>query len=133
MISEQQIEQALGQRLLSISGLPSVFWENEDVPTGTERPYILSEIVPTSTTDRTIDGAAKRHRGYLMAVLVGDLDKFATPNKVISELITAHFPQGLRLTIGDGEVVITKPPDVKQGFRVGPSWRLPIRIDYLAY
>lgn len=129
-MTEEDISDALGQAL--VAGMPqyTVVVENRDsVPA---KPYIAFEIVRVSTTDDTLRGGFKISRGFMQATVVAEAGEFANPSLRIADLIAAGFPYGTRLTIPDGTVLITKPPAVGQGFRDGPDWRTPVRVDYEA-
>ena len=126
MISEADISVALQQRLTGILGLPPIAFENKDF-TDT-RPYVAVEIVPTSRTDRTLSGGHIESRGFMQINIVREIDEWAEPALRLADTIMAHFPKGLRLAVAFGEIVITKPPEIKQGYRDGPNWRLPVHI-----
>ena len=129
-MTEDDISNILGQTL--VDALPgwTVVFENRD--TLPKRPYVTSEIVRVSTTDNTLAGGFNISRGYLQATVVIEAGGFATEGLHIADHVAKGFPYGLRLTIPDGTVLITKPPAVGQGFRDGPDWRTPVRVDYEA-
>lgn len=130
MLSEAEISDALTKRLSDTPFLSNVAWENKSFPV--TRPYIDVQIVRVSTTDDTGDGVGSRHRGYMQATVVGELNKWARPNEVEAERIAARFPKALRLSITGGQVKIIRPAAIGQGYRDGADWRLPVRIDYEA-
>lgn len=67
-----------------------------------------------------------------MVTVVSELDAFATAGLTVAESIADRFPKALRLLITGATVLITKPSEIKQGYRDGPHWRTPVRIDYRA-
>lgn len=130
MISEADISQALGAHLSDMAGVPEIAWENRDHTP--DRPYLDVQIVRVSRTDRTLDAAGALHRGFMQVTVIGEVDTWAYPAERLADSICARFAKGLRLSVTDGEITIIKPPEVGQGFRDGPDWRLPVRIDYEA-
>ena len=129
-MTEQDISDALGQALVYGMPLYTVVLENRDsVPA---KPYIAAEIVRVSTTDDTLRGGFKISRGYMQATVVIEAGNLANEALHIADHIAEAFPYGTRTNIPDGTILITKPPAIAQGFRDGPDWRLPVRIDYEA-
>ncbi|MHA3913848.1 phage tail terminator-like protein [Halovulum sp. GXIMD14793] len=127
---ESEIADVL-QRRLGEAALPySIVWENLDgLP---DRPYLTFEIVRVSRRDQTLDNTGVVSTGYVQVTAVSATDAFATDGIAIGEEVATLFPRGLRLPVSGGEVVITDPPNVEQGFRDGPDWRTPVRINYRA-
>jgi hypothetical protein len=129
-VTEEDISDELGRRLLQAVSLTPVVFENRDsLP---PMPYIAAEVVRVSTTDDTLRGGFTRSVGFLQATVVTEAGIFANPALRIADEIAAAFPKGDRLNITGGTVLITKPPAIGQGFRDGPDWRVPVRIDYEA-
>jgi hypothetical protein len=129
-VTEEDISDALGQQLVAVLPSTTVIFENRDgLPAN---PYVAAEVVRVSTTDDTLTGGVKISRGFLQATVVTEAGIFANPALRIADEIAAAFPKGERLTITGGTVLITKPPAIGQGFRDGPDWRVPVRIDYEA-
>lgn len=129
-MTEEDISNALGQRLIHAMPLCTVVLENRDsLPA---KPYIAAEVVRVSTTDDTLRGGFKISRGFLQATVVTEAGEFANPALHLADHIAEGFPYGERIAIPDGVILINKPPAIGQGFRDGPDWRLPVRIDYEA-
>lgn len=129
-MTEEDISNALCQAL--IYGLPgrTIILENRNgIP---QKPYIAAEIVRVSTTDDTLAGGFKISRGFMQATVVIEAGNLANEALHLADHIAAVFPYGRRISIPDGVILINKPPAVGQGFRDGPDWRLPVRIDYEA-
>jgi hypothetical protein len=129
-MTEEDISNALGQRLVAVLPATTVVFENRDgLPAN---PYVAAEDVRVSTTDDTLTGGFKISRGFLQATVVTEAGIFANPALQIADEIAAGFNYGDRISITDGVILITKPPAIGQGFRDGPDWRVPVRIDYEA-
>jgi hypothetical protein len=129
-MTEEDISNALGQRLVAVLPATTVVFENRDgLPAN---PYVAAEVVRVSTTDDTLTGGFKISRGFLQATVVTEAGIFANPALQIADEIAAGFAYGDRISITDGVILITKPPAIGQGFRDGPDWRVPVRIDYEA-
>lgn len=126
-MTEAEISDALCGRIKDNLPARRVIWENRDaIP---QRPYIVLEVVRLPPIDRTTDGSLKTRRGYVQATVVSEVDEFANPGLLISGEIEALFPKG-QIVIGGNAITIKNPPHISQGFRDGPDWRTPVRIDY---
>jgi hypothetical protein len=128
-VTEEDISDALGQALVAATTTTVIFENRDSLPA---LPYIAAEVVRVSTTDDTLRGGFTRSVGFLQATVVTEAGIFANPALQIADEIAAAFPKGERLTIPGGTILITKPPAIGQGFRDGPDWRVPVRIDYEA-
>jgi hypothetical protein len=130
-MNEVAIANAIGQRLAAAPSLGTIVWENKDATPA--RPYLQFELVRVNRRNLTIESSAPVSRGFAVVTIVADVDKFATSATQIADSVAARFPFGLRLPIsGGGVVVIIQPPSILQGFRDGPDWRVPVRIEYEA-
>lgn len=129
-MTEGGISDALCQRLVTNLPTTTVVLENRDgLP---RKPFVAAEIVRVGTTDDTLRGGFKISRGYMQATVVIEAGTFINPALTLAETIVTAFPYGTRITITSGAVLITKPPAIGQGYRDGPDWRVPVRIDYEA-
>lgn len=127
-----EIEKALGQRLAAMPNVPTIVWPNQDA--NPPRPFLLFQHVPVTRADATLDGAGETARGYALVTVVTDrnVDTFATPANALAGSVMAQFAYGLRLSMAAGEITINKPPEALAGYRDGPDWRAPVRVDYVA-
>lgn len=129
MIDENQVSEAV-QKVVVNGGLPyPIVFEAEDtIPT---RPYITLQIVrlpPRAVMLETHDGVTPQ---YLQATVVTETGKFATQGLQIAKDIASLYPFGLRLSVGSGhEATVNSIPFIETGFRDGPDWRTPVRINY---
>jgi hypothetical protein len=130
-MNEVAIANAIGQHLAAAPSLGTIVFENKDAtPT---RPYLQFEIVRVNRRDPTINATAPISRGFAQVTIVAEVDKFSTIATGIADNVAARFPMGLRINVsGGGVVVIIQPPSILQGFRDGPDWRVPVRIEYEA-
>lgn len=128
-MTEADIAHAMEQRLVT-PAIGAVVWENKDAEPA--KPYLVFEIIPTETTDKTIAGGSPRHVGYVQVSVVADTDQFNAPALALAGTVASRYPYGLRLTAGTGQITITKPPHVQRGYPDGINWRVPVRIDYQA-
>lgn len=130
-MNEASIANALGQRLAAAPSLGTIVFENKDATPA--RPYLQFEVVRVNRRDETINGTSPISLGFVLVTIVSDVDKFATGATQIADSVAARFSKGLRLNVsGGGVIVIIQPPSVLQGFRDGPDWRVPVRIEYEA-
>lgn len=124
------IQAAIGQRLAATSGIPTIVWPNKDA--APDLPYVAVDFVPVARRDATLAGTMTEEIGFVMVTVVSALDAFATAGLTTAQSIADRFTKGLRLSITGATVVITKPANIGQGYRDGPNWRTPVRIDYHA-
>lgn len=126
-MTEAEITEAIGARLLATAGLPEVVWENKAA--SPDVPYVRAEIVFVGADDPTIAGGAEVKTGFMMASVIGPLDEFTTPGLTLARAIADQFPFGLRM---DG-VLIHKPSEVLRGYRDDTNWRTPVRVSFRAF
>jgi hypothetical protein len=131
-MNEAAIAEAIGQRLAASPAVAPIAWENKDAAPA--RPYLRFELVRVDRRNRALTDIAPISRGYAVITVITEVDRFAKPAETLADLVAARFPYGLRLTItGGGVLVVISPASVLQGFRDGPDWRLPVRVDYEAF
>lgn len=129
-MTEALIEAALLSALTAALPTARIIRENRDgVPA---KPWIAAEVVRVSRLDDTLVGSFPRARGFLQATVVTEAGLGTSDALTLATTIATAFPMGKRMTITGGVVIIWKPPFIDQGFRDGPTWRLPVRIDYEA-
>lgn len=124
---------ALVAHCKTAAGWPRVVYENKD--DSGDRPMVVFDHVRVGTSDRTIDGSAPIHRGYLMLTVVTPLDQFVNQAEDYADLIADHFPYPeTTLQVTGGKISVMKPPEALNGFRdrKASEWRVPVRIDYTA-
>jgi hypothetical protein len=131
-MNESAIENALGQRLATLTPARPIVWPNKDAPAGIAKPYMIFDPVRVGRTDATIAGGAAIARGYVVVTVVAPVDAFSGPALTVADGIAALFPYGLRISSAAGRITIIKPPEILRAFRDGPDWRQPVRIDYEA-
>jgi len=124
---------ALVKHCKAATGLPRFVWENKD--DSGDRPRVEFDHVRVGTSDRTLNGGATVHRGYLQLTVVTALDQFTNQAEDFADLIAAHFAYPLRLEVTGGKISVMKPPEALNGFRDRDAgeWRVPVRIDYQAH
>jgi len=131
---EADISKALGQYLMGMADAPPIYWENQNVPEGTARPYLSVQMVRVSRRNPDLSGgsAGTIARGYMQVTVVSDLDQFATSSEETADAIAAHFVKGTKLEENGGKVTIMEAPSILPALRDGSDWRVPVQIDYWA-
>lgn len=146
MIEDDEIGTALGGRLQqNLNPSLPIAWPGDDLPPATARPYLIFEMVPVDRTDGTLRGGGEIVKGYIQITVMSepglpiwsDSVRNGAGNIVqscgaIAKTIRALYPYTLRLPVTGGEITITKPPQVMQGYPDGPHWRTPVKITYEA-
>lgn len=128
-MTDAEIIKALGERLNRLH--QTIVWE-DDQPGLPPLPYLTFELVPTGRIDDTLDGTSQRLTGYAQITVVAKLGSVAIGARKTAEDVAAAFPKALKLRTMTGLVTIRQATDVRQGFRDGANWRIPVRVYYEA-
>ena len=123
-----EIEDAVGQHLAAMPQCPPIAWPDQSIEA--PRPVIEFRHIPASVTDETLAGERAIWRGQFLLTVMTRRGGLAKDARAIAANIAARFPQALRLSAGDGVVLIRKPAEPRAGFPDGSDWRLPVVIDY---
>lgn len=125
----QEIENAVGQRLAGMTDCPPIAWPNKDfTPNGT---YIEFRHAPGERVDPVISGGYEYQTGIFLLTAVTRAGGFNTAANALAQNIADRFPKALRLSAGDGSVVITAPSALGTPFQDGAYWRQPVRVFYI--
>lgn len=130
-MSETEIELALKERIAGNSTGLSIAWPNQHHP-GT-LPFLQVDLVRVSRTDPTIAGGQTASQGRIVATVVRDIGEASTTATGQAEVIAALFPFPMRLPLTGGHIQITKPADIREGYRQDNQWRVPVVVDYRAF
>ena len=130
-MNQQDIESVLNSRLVALNlGLPVAF---ENVDYSGDKPYISTQIVVISTRNTDVTATKEVTRGKYSLTLVSQTGSGRLLNNTTGESIKTGFPAGLTLIAASGKLIVMKPPEIREGFRDGPDWRVPVIVDYNAY
>lgn len=130
-IPETAIEIALRNEIDSGGFTWPIAWPNHTV--SNNKPYILFEIVRVGRRDDTLAGEMTISRGQIIGTPVTKVGVASDIGNQKADEIAALFPMGRRITVNGGEILIIKPPDIREGFRQDAEWRTPVIIDYEAF
>ena len=132
-MTENDISKALGNHLQAMSGIPPIYWENQDIPLKTARPYLVTQVVRVSRRELSLAGSGGLiARGFFQVTIVALKYKFATPAETIADNIAARFRKGTKLTENGGIVTILDAPNILPALRDGSDWRVNVQCDYEA-
>ena len=127
-ISLEQIEIALYQHLAGMLGVPPIAWPKKDA--NPVRPFLAVDHIPGSRDDPTLDGTGETVIGQLhVSVVVGE-NQFVTSANALADRVMARFAYKTRISFASGVALVTKPPEVLAGYKDGPDFRVPVRVDY---
>lgn len=127
-ISLDEIEIELAKHLSEMDDVPNIAWQNRDVDP--VRPFLAADHVPGSRTDPTLDGQGETVTGQLMVYVVIESNSFTKPANLLADKVMQRFKYRTLIPLTIGDILITKPPEALPGYRDGPDWRVPVRIDY---
>lgn len=125
------IETALGQRLLAVAGSTPIAWPNKDFDPVGNVPYIEFRHAPNTVDDPVISGGYGYQLGLALITVVTERGQFSTEANTLAETIRAGFPKALRLAAGGGNVVINAPTSPGTPFVDGVYWRQPLTVSYI--
>lgn len=130
-MTENDIEVALKARLGN-NPLPGFAYSWPNVNMAGTKPYAEITFVRVERLDRTVGEGPPLSRGKLIVTLVTREGVGTTDANTAAQTVAALFPKASRLPAANGIIVITKPPDIREGFPDAGDWRTPVIIDYLA-
>jgi hypothetical protein len=123
------IEQAIGEHLATMPGVPPIAWPNRDFPPGDT--FVEFRHVPGERVDDVIAGGYPYQTGIVLVTVVTEAGKFNTEANEVSQAIADRFPKALRLASGGGNVVLNAPSSPGTPFQDKAYWRQPIRVSYI--
>lgn len=130
-MDKKDIHNAIKARINAAALGYSIAWPNVDHD-GTV-PRLEITFPAADRFGGTLKGAEiTREIGTVLinAIAAGGAGEDAAADMV--DAVVALFPEGLRLSITGGKVVITKPADIRGGYPDGGHWRLPVVVQYEA-
>lgn len=120
------VERLEGATLSATLAMPNVEFAE------TKPRFEVSHPAAERTGGTLKGGEVKRELGRMMVVAVTELDIGEQPANLMGDEIDTLFPEGLIIAITGGNIVINAPVDIREGFRKGSDWRVPVIIRYLA-
>jgi hypothetical protein len=133
-LSNDAIETALGQHLVTMPNVPPIAWPNAnyDPKSLSAVPYLEFVHAPVGRVDEVISGGYERQIGLALITVVVERGKFTGQANMIAESVAKRFPKALRLSLlTGGDIVINAPSEIVQGFADGVYWRVPVRVNYV--
>ena len=125
------IRNALKARLAGGSLAPGAAWPNVDYAGA--RPYFA---VSTETIEReggTLKGdEVLSETGQFNVVIVVDQGGGEDDALDFADAVAALFPEGHRIPITGGEIIITRPADIRGGYPDDADYRVPVIVRYRA-
>ena len=127
-ISLDEIEIELCKHLEGMTDAPEIAWQNKDIDPA--RPFLAADHLPGSRTDPTLDGTGETVIGQLMVYAVIEGNTFTKPANLLADKVINRFKYRTLIPLTNGGILIVKPPEALPGYKDGPDWRVPVRIDY---
>lgn len=106
-------------------------WPNVDYSGA--RPYFDTSFTGLVREGGTLKGnEIKTETGQFSAVVVVEQGSGEDAAADYADAVAALFPEGQRITITGGEIVIRRPVDIRGGFPTNQDYRMPVAIFYRA-
>ena len=132
-MSYDKIEAALETQLLSIVGVPTIYFENGEEEPTVGSPYVEAIFVPTirtpSTRGRDFQTYYQGVFRLICAVPAGVGRGAATT--LVQKVLTA-FEANTDITY-DGLTITTRYADKETGSKDGPFYKVPVNIGWYVY
>lgn len=133
-MNTKDIRNGLKARLAGVSPLPPVAWPNSSLPEGT-LPRVQVSFASVETDGGTLKGnEIHRETAIMNALVIIEQNAEGGENEALdhADAIAAQFPEGLRLSITGGRIVIRSRPSVRDGYSTDTDYRVPVIIRYQA-
>jgi len=140
-MNKKDIVNALKQTLDEGSLGLGIEWPNVSTGQLPDRPYLGVGFEVAARSGGTLKGnEVTREVGRMIVQVVteraGEMAAGAPQGEDAAydhaDSVAALFPEGLRLSITGGQVVVTAPPEIRGGFPDESDWRVPVVIRYQA-
>lgn len=126
-MTEEEIYNLFSQRLVDANLLMKIVPPNmDDEPV---KPYLLLDLIPILRGNRSLSGGVETSEGFCQITLVSETNEGISDVKAKAEEVAGVFPHRFRL----GDLILPDPPMIERGYRDGPDWRTPIRVNYQTY
>lgn len=130
-MNTKDIRNALKSRLAGGSIGADAAWPN--VEYSGARPYFDTSFTGLVREGGTLKGnEILKETGQFTAVVVVDHGIGENAAADYADAVAALFPEGQRIAITGGEVVIRRPADIRGGYPTDTDYRMPVAIFYRA-
>jgi hypothetical protein len=130
-LQTREIRNALKSRLAGGSIGPGAAWPN--VEYSGARPYFDTSFTGIVREGGTLKGdETKTEAGQFTAVVVVDHGGGEDAALDYADAVAALFPEGQRIAITGGQIVIRRRAQVRAGYPTETDYRMPVAIFYYA-
>lgn len=117
---------------LAAAGIgPGIAWPNVE-PAGARPRFIVSTEVFERQGGTLKGNEVLRETGQFNVVVVVEKGGGEDAALDYADDIAAEFPEGQRIAITGGEIVITRPADIRGGYPTDADYRVPVIVRYRA-
>lgn len=126
---ETEIEAALYGRLATLTLAPAwpVAWPDKAFTPPANGRYLRVFHLPGAIARQYVGAGPHQRRGILQVSVVVPIGQEYVARETAG-LVAAHFPADLKL--GSNAIMIRRTPAVAPRYEDGPSWVIPVSIDY---
>lgn len=130
-MNQTDIENAMMARLGNAGLGISIAWPNVDFDDS--RPYLDVSFAGGDRIGGSLKGnEIERASGIMQVAVATDLGIGTDTAKGWADQVAALYPEGTRISITGGTVLIPSPPSIRAGLIAGAEWRVPVLIAYTA-
>ena len=130
------ISAALDGRLDTLSGSPSIAWENDAFKPVNGTLYLKPELLPADSEASTIGtsaaGGNDENIGIYLINVFAPVDEGKNEAYVMADSIADHFKPVTELTY-NGRTVRCMAASIAPAIKDGDRWQVPVRIRYLSF
>ena len=100
---------------------------------GGEKPHIKVQFSGRTQIGNALKGGQiDRVNGVLQLTVISDVGIQSRPSNTMAQTIANLYGAGDIIPITGGNIVISRKPDIRDGYRDGSDWRVPVIIRYTA-
>lgn len=131
MSTFNNIQNALNNRLSSVTNLPTVAWPNNAFAPVQATSYVRPTFLPARGDLNTLAGQG-RHIGLYQVDVFVQLKKGTSPLLLIADSIRDHFNAQKSLTSGS-DIIFIQATSISSPRRIESWWSCSVEIEYLCY
>lgn len=133
-----ELRAAFRTRLLTVTGLPAVAWENRNFTPPNNAAWIEERLLPAPSKYAAFGGngisnGTIKHSGIYQITLIVPAGSDTKAAETLVDTLVSLFRPGVRLTLSTGEITTCTLAYPSPPIQDGTGYRIPISIYYDLY